>query len=801
MKNLGSAPLRFSLITLMLLAVAGVSVSRAARVDVEAFVVRFYEQCLNRDPDQVGLNNWVNALMAGTQTGADVAQGFILSPEFISRNTRDDQFLTILYRAFFGREPDSAGYTGWLSALAAPDVTRNQVLAGFIGAPEFAALCSQYGIVQYTRSQPVEDFIARLYRICLEREPDPAGLQNWFDALSNGSLTYADVARGFVFSPEFIGRNLSDEQFVIEMYRAFFGREPDSAGLNAWLDQLANQATRADVLDGFLGSPEFANLLPSQAVTSATLLAFNDLGMHCIDREFSVFSILPPFNVVHAQVLTRDSSTGFPRLLTDADVSVSYSPIADPLGSINSYSIGKTDFWQYADALFGANLQPGEGLTGLFMPQDQPDSPGLQPMEFNGIFDWFSAEGLPITPLNDHFDTNPYSLMRITANDYVSGTPAAHLDVVVPVAAETDCQFCHKTGGMAALGTGPGTGWAVDADLEVQAKKNILKLHDQSQGTQIEASQPVLCAGCHYSPALDLAGTGPAGEQIGKPNFSSVMHAFHGQLAVFQTAATVDDSCYQCHPGKITQCQRGAMKTGGMDCFDCHGDMSAVGGIPDLQAGGSLDGTNDGAPRRPWKDLPRCQACHTGDAVDHLEGSDLVLAAAGIRLTQAYRLGDSSASPLQATNRRFAENVDTLFRNSRGHGDIACEGCHGSTHAIWPAGTNDNVAAQTLQGHAGTIIECGTCHAAGSLPLTIDGPHGLHNVNEARWVDERHGEFFEHNSNNCRACHGLNLTGSPLSKTPVARSFAVEHNGIVNLVAGQQVGCNLCHGLPGGNSD
>ena len=32
------------------------------------------------------------------------------------------------------------------------------------------------------------------------------------------------------------------------------------------------------------------------------LLATNDLGMHCMDREFSIFSILPPFNVLRAQV-------------------------------------------------------------------------------------------------------------------------------------------------------------------------------------------------------------------------------------------------------------------------------------------------------------------------------------------------------------------------------------------------------------------------------------------------------------------------------------------------------------------
>ncbi len=43
------------------------------------------------------------------------------------------------------------------------------------------------------------------------------------------------------------------------------------------------------------------------ATDNATVLAANDLGMHCTDKEFSVFSILPPFNVVNAQVVKRDS--------------------------------------------------------------------------------------------------------------------------------------------------------------------------------------------------------------------------------------------------------------------------------------------------------------------------------------------------------------------------------------------------------------------------------------------------------------------------------------------------------------
>ena len=328
------------------------------------------------------------------------------------------------------------------------------------------------------------------------------------------------------------------------------------------------------------GERRYQHIPNHQLFETATVLAANDLGMHCMDREFSVFSILPPFNVVNAQVVKRDSN-GQPYVADDREVDLFYDDVADATGSINSSSVGKTDFWSYANALFDVILPEGQGLTGLYMPADDPQVRGSQPMEYSLNKEMFSAEGIPITPYDDTLVNRPYPMMRISAVDAQSGETIGHLDVVVPVATETDCQNCHRTGAMAA--DDPGIVWSTAQDREIQSKINILRLHDDENNTSLEASQPVLCARCHYSPALDLAGTGPAGEQVGKPNFSRVMHEFHGELQdngqpVFLPGDPVENTCYQCHPGNITQCQRGAMKTGGMDCNDCHGDMLAVGG-------------------------------------------------------------------------------------------------------------------------------------------------------------------------------------------------------------------------------
>jgi hypothetical protein len=332
----------------------------------------------------------------------------------------------------------------------------------------------------------------------------------------------------------------------------------------------------------------------------------------------------------------------------------------------------------------------------------------------------------------------------------------------------------------------------------------------------------VLCASCHDSPPLDIGGGGGGNPTQGSGSatshripgahshgtaqpvkqMSKVMHDYHGKLhdaqgnPIFPPNGTALQTCYKCHPGAITQCLRGAMKTGGMECYNCHGDMLAVGGEYPLLPGGSIDGQNDGHPRRPWADVPRCQSCHTGDALSHLSGPDLVASPDGIRLRQAWRIGDASASAIKATNLRFAENANTQYRASTGHAFLACEACHGSTHAEWPNAdptANDNVAATELQGHTGPIIECNTCHT--TLALTTNGPHGLHNVNSQSFVNN-HDHLYETNPAACQACHGTNLLGTVLSRAAANRHFTTEDGHSVDITQGTQVRCNMCHSLP-----
>jgi hypothetical protein len=191
--------------------------------------------------------------------------------------------------------------------------------------------------------------------------------------------------------------------------------------------------------------------------------------------------------------------------------------------------------------------------------------------------------------------------------------------------------------------------WSANPNLGNQTKENILVLHDAINSTTLSANTPVLCASCHYSLALDLTHQGPQGAQIGKPFLSRAMHSRHGKTISgtipdannppIVTGGAID-ACYNCHPGTVTQCLRGAMATANLGCQDCHGGLLAVGAVYPL--------TSTGQPREPWKDLPKCQSCHTGDAVSHLGAYPSLAYAPNPPLPRWYEQGLLKAPPLSS---------------------------------------------------------------------------------------------------------------------------------------------------------
>ena len=255
---------------------AGASCPLASLVQqkqVEAFVDRLYTIILDRHADAAGLQDWTIALISGKNTSADIVYGLANSPEFQNKNLSNDEVIERMYLAMLGRASDPSGKADWLYAMA-NGVTVNGIINGFSGSQEFANVCAGYGIRagSITTCEPrdvnvnLTEFVSRMYTKALNRAYDVNGLNDWTGDYLAGKATADKIAYGFILSDEFVNRNLSDEAYVDTLYRTFFDREPDEGGKAGWLDELAKGTSRKDVLDGFLGAEEFANLKASFGV-------------------------------------------------------------------------------------------------------------------------------------------------------------------------------------------------------------------------------------------------------------------------------------------------------------------------------------------------------------------------------------------------------------------------------------------------------------------------------------------------------------------------------------------------------
>ena len=307
-------------------------------------------------------------------------------------------------------------------------------------------------------------------------------------------------------------------------------------------------------------------------VSNYRLLAWNDLGMHCYNQDFSDLAVLPPYNTLWAQVVLA----GDPPQLVTSGIEVTY------VFTDNTYSVGKVNFWSYAQQLFS-------------LPGPLPDNVGLKGKGLSGTMDLvgnhFQAEGIPLTEYSDSAPTirDPYQLALITVKDINTQEILAEEQVVSPVSSEMHCDNCHcDTCDATSMGEITPTG---------KVETNILSLHDKlSMASYPEGHtgplmerRPILCAECHSSNALGAPGV------VGIKSLSNAMHGRHTGLSDI-TPDT--QGCYNCHPGPETQCLRDVMSQQyGMTCLSCHGNIAHVATNPE-----------------PWLIEPRCDACHGENA-------------------------------------------------------------------------------------------------------------------------------------------------------------------------------------------
>lgn len=244
---------------------------------LDGFVHRLYEITLQRTPSASERQDWVNRLQAGAFSGAEVAAGFFNSAEYQRRSKSDETYVTELYQAIMGRNPDASGYQDWVTRLG-NGTSREYVLSGFTNSNEFERLCQSYGVTRGSyfyqeardRNYQATCFIQRMYRTVMGRDGDEGGLNDWASYLLDSGGTGSGLAAAFFDANEYKRKNTSDSQYLSDLYQAIMGRTPDSSEISSWLGYLDDGMSRGGVLAGFTNSNEFGRLCSRYGISQGS---------------------------------------------------------------------------------------------------------------------------------------------------------------------------------------------------------------------------------------------------------------------------------------------------------------------------------------------------------------------------------------------------------------------------------------------------------------------------------------------------------------------------------------------------
>lgn len=230
----------------------------------EYFVRQHYLDFLGREPDELGFNFWSDQILGcggdancNERRTINVSAAYFLSAEFQQTGALLDR----LYKASFGRGPQYAefvpdraalarnvvvGQRGWETEMTA---NRESFLRSWVERDAFRAAYDNLGNDGY-----VDTLISNTGVSFSSGERD-----SFVAALNSGSLSRAGVLAEIAGNASF-ARARFNEAFVTAEYFGYLRRDPDSRGLNFWLNKLNEfdgNFERAEMVKAFLVSGEY----------------------------------------------------------------------------------------------------------------------------------------------------------------------------------------------------------------------------------------------------------------------------------------------------------------------------------------------------------------------------------------------------------------------------------------------------------------------------------------------------------------------------------------------------------------
>ena len=264
-------------------------------------------------------------------------------------------------------------------------------------------------------STPTQEEVAKLYVATFNRAPDEAGLNYW---VNDSGLDLAGIAQSFFDQSEtqaLYPEDTSTVDFVTLVYHNLFNRDPDTAGLNYWVNELDNQITSKSlfiqtVIDG---AQDSADGLDRTILQNKT-----DVGLYFAEQGLD--------DVMAAKELMQGlsdqaSSVSSAKVAIDAIEPVAYAFTETFLAQQTLYDVqfsGSTND-NYSNAEIKSILSFDNGVLSLSSPDsDAPSSEtsyhifdsGILELDFNGSPEYINGlqNNTDLNALAIAWDNNGY---------------------------------------------------------------------------------------------------------------------------------------------------------------------------------------------------------------------------------------------------------------------------------------------------------------------------------------------------------------------------------------------------------
>ena len=220
-------------------------------IDCAEFLVhQHYRDFLAREPDPAGFAGWLavlnNCLPGDTSCDRiNVSSAFFRSAEFQERG----YFLYRFYSVAFGRKPDFNEFTPDLAKVsgfltdAELEAAKVAFIAEFMNRPAFLSKFNGLSNTEYVET------------LLLTAEISHSNRDTLIAALTNGSRTRAQVLREIAESTE-VYNKYYNQAFVVMQYFGYLRRQPDALYLN-WIAHLDGTGDYRSMIHGFINSIEY----------------------------------------------------------------------------------------------------------------------------------------------------------------------------------------------------------------------------------------------------------------------------------------------------------------------------------------------------------------------------------------------------------------------------------------------------------------------------------------------------------------------------------------------------------------